>query len=151
MSEKKALEYTLLNMLTTKYEFVLSKENLDTPDAIDYNIDPKVGFNVKDSLVFVTVTITASSKATRDKVMLIETIFTFSIKDLESFLEKDPRTDNKSWKFKDNKDEGILLTFISIAYSTMRGIVLEKSKGTILERHFLPIVDPRIFIKKQEV
>jgi len=37
-------------------------------------------------------------------------------------------------------------TLIGITYSTARGIIYERSKGTFLEYHLLPVVDPYRFV-----
>lgn len=48
-------------------------------------------------------------------------------------------------------DREFLTTFVSIAYSTCRGILFEKTRGHLLNRVILPIVDPAILSSHLEI
>jgi hypothetical protein len=65
--------------------------------------------------------------------------FHFHIVNLEEFLEN---------KEGENKIQGILgTTLLSIAFSTSRGIILEKTLNTPLNGIILPVIDPSAMIK----
>lgn len=65
--------------------------------------------------------------------------FHFRVDNLEAFLEN---------KEGENKIQGLLgTTLISIAFSTARGIILEKTLNTPLNGIILPVIDPAAMIK----
>jgi len=65
--------------------------------------------------------------------------FHFHVDNLEEFLEN---------KEGENKIQGLLgITLISIAFSTSRGIILEKTLNTPLNGIILPVIDPAAMIK----
>ena len=37
---------------------------------------------------------------------------------------------------------------LNISISTLRGIILEKTKGTVLQKEFLPIINPKMLLEK---
>jgi len=66
--------------------------------------------------------------------------FHFHIENLENFLEESDGI---------KKVSSILgSTLVSIAFSTARGIILERSQNTILNGIILPIIDPNQLIKE---
>jgi len=65
--------------------------------------------------------------------------FHFHIENIEEFIEESEG--NK--KISDN----LGTTLISIAYSTARGIVLERTQGTFLNGTILPVIDPKELLK----
>ena len=66
--------------------------------------------------------------------------FHFHISNIEDFIEENDG--NK-------KVSGNLgATLISIAYSTARGIVIERTQGTFLNGTILPIIDPQELLKE---
>lgn len=65
--------------------------------------------------------------------------FHFRVDNLEAFLEN---------KEGENKIQGLLgTTLISIAFSTARGIIFEKTLNTPLNGIILPVIDPAAMIK----
>ena len=66
--------------------------------------------------------------------------FHFHVENLDEFIEE--LDGNK-------KVSGNLgPTLISIAYSTARGIVIERTQGTFLNGTILPVIDPNVFLKE---
>ena len=65
--------------------------------------------------------------------------FHFHVENLEAFIEE------RNGKKKVSSVLGN--TLISIAYSTARGIVIERTQGTFLNGIILPIIDPKELLK----
>jgi preprotein translocase subunit SecB len=66
--------------------------------------------------------------------------FHFRIDNLDDFLKKD---DDQL-----KTDASISIALMGIAYSTARGIVLEKTKNTFFDGIMLPVVDPIALLKE---
>lgn len=66
--------------------------------------------------------------------------FHFQIDNLDDFLKND---DDQL-----NIDASISTALMGIAYSTARGIVLEKTKNTFFDGIMLPVVDPFVLLKE---
>jgi len=79
----------------------------------------------------------------RKSITIAEFLYkiTFAVEGLEQFHVKD-----EEYKIPD----GLIVTLFSISYSTLRGIIYEKGRGTILERIITPIIDPKIVLQKNE-
>ena len=90
--------------------------------------------------------IRAAINETKEEVLSIETLFFYKAENLNNYITEDKE---KGWKFKDKRHLGLLTTLIGISISTMRGIMIEKSKGTLLDGKMLPIINPNTFIKNQ--
>nr|WP_321229656.1 hypothetical protein [uncultured Psychroserpens sp.] len=74
--------------------------------------------------------------------------FTFNIIPLRRLVSEQTNVNGvKSFVFKNDK---LLLTITSLAYSTMRGILIEKlSNSKFKNKLFLPIVDPRKLLQSE--
>jgi hypothetical protein len=79
--------------------------------------------------------------------METQLVFVYHAVNLKSFLASTPE---KTYKFSDPKNEGLLVTIIGISLSTARGIIFEKLKGTVLDGRIIPIVDPSTFLQKSQ-
>lgn len=143
------LKYGLHAILTTKFEYCLAKNkfNKDSQDLINYHVTPRISFDAEQETVIISMQVEAVIKETSEQMMFIETNFVFRIIDFKKHVVKKIENGKKLMKFKDQKNEGLFKVLMSVSYSTMRGIVLEKSQGTILEKVYLPIVDPNLLFK----
>jgi hypothetical protein len=59
----------------------------------------------------------------------------FIVQNLNEIFKVDEKN---QWEFIDNWE----LTFVSIAYSTCRGYLAAKNKGTFMDRFYTPVIDP---------
>lgn len=66
--------------------------------------------------------------------------FSFTVSSLKNFIEEDGK---KGMMIK----EELGVTLMSISYSTMRGIILQETKSTLLGSVILPIIDPKKLLK----
>ncbi|MEO6302142.1 MAG: hypothetical protein ABIP51_03110 [Bacteroidia bacterium] len=144
------IEYALKSIQVNRYAYTLPKIKIVNVDNIlfDYNITPVIRYNIKESLILVFIKSEIVVKETKEKIVDSEFVFVYSTKNLESFMESTP--DEQIWKFKDPKNEGLIVTLIGVSLSTTRGMLFEKTRGTIAEGAPLPIMNPQTFIKKAE-
>jgi len=140
------ISYGLNAIHTSKFSISLPKikYNISGKELLDYSINPIVKFNVEKSLIVITIEVFAIIKETKERIMDAEIVFFYNAKDLKNYVVFN---EEKKWSFINSKDIGLTVVLIGISFSTMRGILLERCRGTVLEAHPLPIVDPKIFLE----
>lgn len=114
----------------------INKEDIDFDIKIGMNADEKNNIINIDTLIGMV----KRNADNKDKVCELITRISYEVKELEQF--KDP--DNKEIIIPDV----LVHTLFSISLSTTRGILSEKTRGTILENVYLPILDPKKFVKQ---
>lgn len=151
--ESNLLQYGLSSILTVKYNYILAtkKFNDELSELVVYNVLPHVSFNIEHENIIVKIEANAVVKETNEKIMEIETAFAYKIPELKSHVHEVTNDGKKAFEFKDSKNAGLFTVLIGVSYSTMRGIVIERNRGTFLENIYLPIINPSIFTKKQEI
>ena len=146
--ENKALiSYALSGIQTNRFNFSSPKINIPFDEVnVDYNINPIIKYDIKEDLILLIINVKAKITGTEENILDSETTFIYHAKDLKTFME--PLEDTNTWKFKDAKDDGLVVAILGISISTLRGMLYEKSRGTILELKLLPIVNPASFFVK---
>ena len=83
------------------------------------------------------------------KLVLLETKEDFAALKVESFFELKP-FNNVIQKVNDNFDipDGILVNIATLSAGTVRGILFEKLKGTIVEKEVYPLIDINALFKQ---
>ncbi|TVQ81041.1 MAG: hypothetical protein EA358_01220 [Flavobacteriales bacterium] len=94
-------------------------------DAVSHIV--QVGFRVQ----------VMESKQSKHEIAAIETITSFKIKGISS-------------ENFENIPEHLLVTFLSIAYSTTRGALIAKSQGTVVGEVPLPLINPSEVIRRMK-
>ncbi len=116
----------------------------DAKQVVDYNINPTVQFHLEKEELIIVMDTTAVIKETQEELMQIEVMFGFEIKDLRNLIA--PSGPDQKYGFKNPEHAKIFPVLIGLSYSTLRGIVLEKTRGTLLTKNFMPVVDPNLFV-----
>lgn len=147
-TEAPPIEFKLIHVGVLDFAFNQIKKEFD-PNSfpVGYHIDPKIGINIPMSHITVTLIITATIIPTKESFLKTTSLFVFEIAKINDIAEIGQ---NNTVAFKNIKDKKpFLASLIGISYSTMRGIIMEKGSGTILQSNFLPLIDPNTFIKDQ--
>ena len=126
-----------LSNIRTEHFFIRDpqkKFNSKKEVIVNYNINCTIPNQLLNNCVIVILRISANIIETEERICEIVTGFRYEIhsinnKPIVEFEELDI-------------SEEIITTFVSISISTIRGILLEKTKGTILHKQMLPIIDP---------
>lgn len=149
MEEKRLIKYSLKAIEDIKFNFQQPKTTVKEgePIKVNYTITPKIKFSVKESVILVKINIIGTVSNTNETILDTENLFVFGIENLNEYLIYNEKT--KEYKFATPQDEGILVTFVSISISTMRGIIFSKTTGTILQINPVPIVNPSSFFKNK--
>lgn len=146
------IQYRLKEILDHRFNYTAPIRNYTTKNeivelTINHTITPAIKYNIETNDIIVVIKIRAYIKETDETIVEAENAFIYHAIDLKKFLEYNQ--DKKTWKFHDVKNEALITTLIGISLSTMRGILYERSKGTVLERAPIPIMNPATFIKSQ--
>ena len=144
--EKNKIMYGLKSIRVNSFSIETPKQkvNENEPVLYDFNVIPEIKYNLAENLILVALQGTVKIKQTSEKVLEINVAFIFAAKDLNSFILQNEKG---IWDFKDKKDEGLIITLLSISLSTLRGIIYEKTRGTIMDSVVMPVMDPSTFIK----
>lgn len=108
-----------------------------------YNFELRTGLNPDDNIIGLQIMVAIEARDKSDKPLNVKGSYTheivFKVENLIDFLDKN-ETDEKP---KYNIDAGLGSTLVSIAYSTVRGIIFTRTQGTSLGSVILPVIDPK--------
>jgi len=120
--------------IDSPFGFIAEKAN-----GYDFNRDFQLGFNLEDKLVKadfkVEITTKSEGKNVEESKGSFHFVYVFHVENLEELAIPD-----KNYKIELNGGLGNALA--SITYSTTRGILFARFKGTSLENFVLPVIDP---------
>lgn len=136
-------------------KMVIIKCHIDSPfdfsikksKGHEFNMDFDLGFNLKDKLVKADFKLNVTSKSeggnleeTRGDfhfvfIFKIENLAELAIQNKKHIIDLDPRLGN---------------ALASITYSTTRGILFTRLKGTSLEDFILPVIDPNSLLNMEK-
>jgi hypothetical protein len=127
------------------------KGNIDAATDIDsnaiaghqFNFGLGTGINLTDNIIGLLLEVSIEAKDKADKPLNVKGSYTheivFKVDNLIDFLEPVNKEGNNSY----NIDGGLGSTLVSIAYSTVRGIIFTRTQSTSLGSVMLPIIDPK--------
>lgn len=145
----KTPQLNILSAIITKFNYGITTIPFEhKAGAINYNVDPAVGFNLEMNQANVDIEIIAKVVSTDEEFFTCAIAFIYGIPDLKNIIEIN--TENIII-FKNKALEGyVVQSLIGVSYSTLRGIIMEKCSGTILQTNLLPVINPATFLRKQE-
>ena len=100
------------------------------PDNIEFGIIPGIGFNEELNAVKVSFIVTYNYNGQEILKIDIDTVFEF----------------NKE-SAKDMQNENVLAMMLGISFSTIRGVILNRTIGSFMNNIYLPIINPQEVIK----
>lgn len=127
--------YKIIGIKTNSFsEVSLSEEEIENfnPDEIEFGIRPSFGFNDELRAVKVNYIITYAYNNKELLKIDVDTIFEYA--DLDDF---------------DSKGKSFLASILGISFSTIRGIILNRTIGSYLNSIYLPIINPTEIIDDQ--
>jgi hypothetical protein len=144
--ENKKLAFSFVSGMVGKFRFDTPTKLASLDDFnVSYHIAPVITSSVEREFIYIRLTVSGKIKETEEDILSIDALFTFRIPGLIDFVTiKDPKT--KDWDFKVPTNRNIILSMINVSVSTMRGILLEKLRGTILHSKPLPLINPKVFV-----
>ena len=136
--KKKQVTFRIADIINRNFsisDFPLKKTK-KINDQVKFELKFKVTPDIKKNIIDFGYELVITHIATNKKVSNVETSFIFEVQDLEKFANESSFT-----------DDILPVTIASISFSTFRGIVYEKFKGTKLaDLPPLPLIDPKAMI-----
>ncbi len=138
-----------INIISTQ----IVKFNIDSPfdfliqniEGHNYNLDFELAFNLDDSLVkadlIINVSTISKAEVENESAGEFHIVYVFQVDNLNELVITD---DNNEISL----NGGLGNALASITYSTSRGILLARLKGTGLGNFVLPVIDPNSLLKK---
>ncbi|MEO9884411.1 MAG: hypothetical protein ABJR05_09910 [Balneola sp.] len=119
------------------------KNATDLNYEINYDFIPKIGIDFDDKKVKIVLDVNGTIQNTDELLLDSSVEFIFSIHNLEDLISKK----KDGFEIKDSQWTVVIL---SVALSTLRGIIFAKSEGSFLQKKPIPVIDPNKFIKIPE-
>jgi hypothetical protein len=147
LNVSQGLHWGLKNVVITKYNYSMSTKPFNqVPGSSIFTINPLFAFTPNFDEIHVTINIIGKIKETNEIFIDATALFIFGVSNLKDFADYNEEKTNISFKDK-NFEKMIVPMIIGVAYSTMRGILIAKGAGTILQVDYLPIINPQQFHK----
>jgi len=128
-------------------EFIFKNEEIKKfdPGRLSIGFNLRFNWDYEKENFFVRLTVVYKYKIENENVELVSFTSTtgFLIKGLKDMLVTDENKTN--FKLPDN----LMLTCISTAVSSSRGMLAYKLAGTFLANYYLPLIDPKNFLKQK--
>ncbi len=141
MEKSKQVSFQLKGIELLGIELNQATKPLPEPTTFHFEISLEHRINDSDNLAIVICTIGIQEEDEKFKFGKIQVSCIFEVANMQEFRSE---SDNKI-QFPDS----LLITFNSIAVSTVRGIMFAEFKGTFLHHALLPVVDPQSFTIKR--
>ena len=138
----------ILNIRTIKGNIDGDTDNV-TDAIFEYRFSFEVGtgINVPDRVFGINLVVNIAAMDSKEQPLNISGSYTheiiFRVDNLDDFVET--TDDNGTLSYK--TDAMMATTLLSIAYSTIRGIIFTRTQGTSLGTVILPVVDPKALME----
>lgn len=152
MNKDRIIDSSKLHILSIKtIKGNINAEQYDEAIAIDghqFNINVEEGFDYDKKIMGITIEVNIVAMNNAIGELPITGSYTheiiFEIDNLHDFIDANTENDSTHYLM----DATMTVTAISIAFSTIRGIIFNRTQGTSLSSVILPIIDPKEFVKK---
>lgn len=127
----------LLEVAINQADIHTKKEKLDQGESIDIGFDAKAHLNNEHLIILIkfNTSLSARNNPETDQAFF-DCDFTFQVENLAEFL--DQGSDDQA---NEVMNTPLGHTLMNIVFSTVRGIVLAKTSGTIFQKSLLPVLD----------
>ncbi len=133
----------LIGLIPINFSVYNDKENPLSSDSIEnfeYNFETDVAYNTEEKLfkikIEAKIEVEADEKWAGNAGADIEYDFIFCVDNFEDFISNNKKNETVI-------DDLIVVTLTGISFSTMRGLVIARSGGTIIENSIFPVIDPK--------
>ncbi|HKK59725.1 MAG TPA: hypothetical protein VJ937_09615 [Salinivirga sp.] len=120
--------YRIVELKTNSFSVQnLSDEDISefNPEEVEFSFKPAFGFNEEDKAVKVNINVMYIYRDIEILKINVDIVYEF-VKELEIEI----------------KDKNILAQLLGIAFSTIRGIILNRTIGNFMNDIYLPIINP---------
>lgn len=138
----------ILNLITVKGNIDAANDaDLNAVAGYTFTYTVNRAYNIEEKIMALMLTVDINANNSEDVALNITGSYThefvFRVDNLEELTRngKDENGD-ESIQF----EEGLVATLLSIAYSTIRGIIFTRTQGTSLGTVILPVINPLLLI-----
>lgn len=140
---------TVLRVVIMEFNLETSKDysnNPTEPNRFDFSLGKEIAHNFEEGMARYRVHFDFKALNDSDEDLGLKASFSlefhFKINDFASFIKE---VDGKI-----KVDINLASSLMAIAYSTSRGIILEKTQNSYFNGIILPVIDPTKFLLKEE-
>lgn len=151
MNEERRIEPEKIHILSIKTlkGKIENDEDAQSSSIIGYRYKNAlaIALNVEERIVGLKHTIYIDTLNKKGEELNIKASYThefiFKVDNLNDFVNTTVKNANDEEEQEENIDPIMLGTLAGIAYSTVRGIVMNRTQGTALNAVILPVIDPK--------
>ncbi len=140
------ITFRLKDVVIPKYSFIAPRisEPL-TPDH-QYTIEVNSGVLIEKGRKEIIIILHIKIFYDKEKEILISDLGTNTIYEIENFDKVIKKKNKNEYQAPDQ----LVITLLSIALSTTRGIMIEKNSDNFLHKVFIPVVSPKDLLAKKK-
>ncbi|WP_417872494.1 hypothetical protein [Xanthomarina gelatinilytica] len=140
MSEVRPFNFQIKGIEILETSIVAPKNKIDGNTVFGFDLQLQHSFNLERELVIVNCKVDVLNNETKDKLGHISASCLYYVEDIKQYFDEDTNVPNLP--------EGVIVMLNSISISTIRGVMYGIFRGTFLNGAILPVVDPKMQIKK---
>ncbi len=141
LEKKKSTSISLLKVEETGMSLKVINGNLDLSEIywqIGFRLKPSV--DISSNIIGVEVRAAAENSSIRSEIASISVLATYRVENMNEYVSYENDANVKI-------DNILLANILSPAFGTLRGVILTRFKGTVLENLPLPLIDIHQFVK----
>lgn len=136
------MRISLINVLRFS-QYDIGEFDQNKIDAIEYQSDFNVKILEESSEVAVETTVKLKVQELDNYFGELKVLMKFHVTPFETVIKKE----SNGFQIPDT----LMLNLLNIVAGTIRGILYEKLRGTILQNEVFPLIDTKVFLKAKEV
>lgn len=136
--------YRLKGFLIRRFSLIEPGKDIRSefnPELLKLGINIEFSSNVENNIFLIILTIINKYELAGKEITLLDLDFLseFEISDMKSVI----KIENENFNIPDE----LLINFISLTYSSARGIIFAKTQGSYLNQYILPVIDPKVLLE----
>lgn len=145
-TDKLDIRFRLKDIVTPKYSFTAPRITEPITPDYQYTIEVNSGVIIENERKEIVIILHIKIFYDKEKEILISDLVTNTIYEIENFNEVIKKKNKKE----SEAPNQLIITLLSIALSTTRGILIEKNSDNFLQKVFIPIVNPKDLLNQKK-
>ena len=130
------LKYRLFQISVPQFSYALEHAVGDEETGIAFKTSLEMGFDISHSTIHILLSVQGISREHQHPLVTIASETVFEIQDFNELINNRKLYISREW----------VVTFASISFSTLRGILYQRLAGTPLQNVALPIINPNTLV-----
>jgi hypothetical protein len=140
MSEVRPFNFQIKGIEILETSIITPKDKIDGNTVFAFNLQLQHSFNLEKELIIVNCKVDVLNNVTKDKLGHISVSCLYYVGEIKQYFNENTNVPNLP--------NGAIVMLNSISISTIRGVMYGIFRGTFLNGAILPVVDPKMQIKK---